>query len=269
DLHGNADSWHAHLKSMGAYGVDRIIVLGDVIDRGAQSLKIFEDIVEGVKQNIMIFVKGNHEDFLLKSIDGNREMLIEWAQNGGDKTLSEFGINIKMGYQNSFMVDVENSREDTSMSDRVFERLLARHSQPTIYVGDEISDLNAISSNLKLREIASWLRVNSNDYAVDIYGNLANHTGNILSEKEKTLIEMVPKPRIIHGHEERMDIQSACSNKINIDVGARFWLFVGQEGIFFVNQKGEKMNKGALSSRVFLNQVARRISALSDALVKD
>lgn len=61
DIHGNADALRAVLADIGARGVDRVIVNGDVVNRGPDSVEALSLLLarDGVS-----FTLGNHDDLL-------------------------------------------------------------------------------------------------------------------------------------------------------------------------------------------------------------
>ena len=72
---------------------DRLVFLGDYIDRGNQSRKVIDYIIELQKKDFdIITLMGNHESMLIDALD-NDEFLSVWIQNGGFTTLISFGIN--------------------------------------------------------------------------------------------------------------------------------------------------------------------------------
>lgn len=71
---------------------DRLILLGDYIDRGPQSREVV-DYILGLREKgyDLITLTGNHEAMLLESVSG-RSQLATWMMNGGDLTLYSFGL---------------------------------------------------------------------------------------------------------------------------------------------------------------------------------
>jgi serine/threonine protein phosphatase 1 len=71
---------------------DRIILLGDYIDRGSHSREVIDYILD-LKQDgyDILALTGNHESIMLDSIQ-NEKTLYNWFMNGGEITLSSFGI---------------------------------------------------------------------------------------------------------------------------------------------------------------------------------
>ena len=72
---------------------DKVILLGDYIDRGTQSKEVIDYIIELKEKGFDILpLIGNHEAMLLDAL-ANNEFLFLWIQNGGSETLKSFGIS--------------------------------------------------------------------------------------------------------------------------------------------------------------------------------
>jgi serine/threonine protein phosphatase 1 len=73
-----------------------IIFLGDFIDRGPESREIIQTLVEieSASKSLLrpVFLKGNHEQMLLDFIQDPAKHGEFWIKNGGDKTLSSYGV---------------------------------------------------------------------------------------------------------------------------------------------------------------------------------
>ena len=104
DIHGCYDKYIRLLDRIDLRPTDTLYVLGDVIDRGPDGLKILLDI--SMRPNVMPFV-GNHEYAALTCLPWLLEELTEantepdvlqwrleslqgWMADGGDKTIEEF-----------------------------------------------------------------------------------------------------------------------------------------------------------------------------------
>jgi len=71
---------------------DRLVLLGDYIDRGYQSREVIDYIIDLQKNGFDIIpLVGNHESMLLDSVE-SEQSLYNWIMNGGYETLSSFGI---------------------------------------------------------------------------------------------------------------------------------------------------------------------------------
>lgn len=104
DLHGEYEKYCQMLEKIKFTDDDILYVVGDVIDRGKEPLKILEDM--SMRSNVYPII-GNHEvmaiemleDLLLEVTEENCQKyilsntltkLMEWQQNGGEVTLNQF-----------------------------------------------------------------------------------------------------------------------------------------------------------------------------------
>ena len=68
-----------------------IVFLGDYIDRGPDSRQVVELLMtEPLKGFKHVFLRGNHEDMMVKAMDGDSRMMRIWVNNGGATTLKNF-----------------------------------------------------------------------------------------------------------------------------------------------------------------------------------
>ncbi len=88
DLHGEYDKFIQLLEKIKFSDQDTLYILGDVIDRGKDSIKLLQYIMNYKNMKMIL---GNHEDMGLKSIcDDNIGYYNCWMNNGGVSTLSQF-----------------------------------------------------------------------------------------------------------------------------------------------------------------------------------
>ena len=95
DIHGHHEKLVDLLRQVRPQADDRIIFLGDYIDRGPASKTVIEFlIVFGQKFARTIYLRGNHEEMLLeclitvKAIPHRR-----WRLDGGSATLDSYGVD--------------------------------------------------------------------------------------------------------------------------------------------------------------------------------
>jgi len=93
DIHGCFEAFHTLIvDKIQITKEDRIILLGDYIDRGSQSKEVIDYIIGLLKSGFDIkLLLGNHERMLLDAYS-NDEDLPKWILNGGDATINSFGI---------------------------------------------------------------------------------------------------------------------------------------------------------------------------------
>lgn len=70
---------------------DKLIFLGDYVDRGENSKKTVNYIRNYLDNGRNIFIRGNHEELMIKAVENNEYML--WEYNGGYKTRRDFNNN--------------------------------------------------------------------------------------------------------------------------------------------------------------------------------
>lgn len=103
DIHGDYDKYIKMLRKINLRDKDNLYVLGDVVDRGDDSLKILQDMM--MRINVYPII-GNHEymainclKFLMKPIEDKEiknigkdiiEGITQWQEVGGQYTIDEF-----------------------------------------------------------------------------------------------------------------------------------------------------------------------------------
>lgn len=94
DIHGCFDAFHSLvIRHIGLTKSDRLILLGDYIDRGEKSKDVIDFIIDLMNTGFEITpLTGNHEAMLLDAWS-NRDMLPLWLLNDGMSTMYSFGTN--------------------------------------------------------------------------------------------------------------------------------------------------------------------------------
>jgi serine/threonine protein phosphatase 1 len=93
DIHGHYDALMSLVKMIDPNSDDQIYFLGDLIDRGPNSAKV----VEFVMNNDYPCLRGNHEEMLINILGGdeiNAELFQSWLYNGGAPTMTSYDNNI-------------------------------------------------------------------------------------------------------------------------------------------------------------------------------
>lgn len=90
DIHGCAAALEALLDVVQPTADDTLITLGDYIDRGPQSQRVIEVLLQLEQSCRLVPLKGNHELLMLRAIDVPGNMLF-WMQSGGLATLASYG----------------------------------------------------------------------------------------------------------------------------------------------------------------------------------
>ena len=105
DIHGHADELEAlHTLVVGAArrsDMQRkvLVYLGDYVDRGPEIVRTIELLIEqsrlddGIER---VFLAGNHDQFVVELLAPSAEVDLSfvtmWLDNGGDRTLEQFGV---------------------------------------------------------------------------------------------------------------------------------------------------------------------------------
>ncbi|WP_223068449.1 metallophosphoesterase family protein [Paenibacillus caui] len=94
DIHGEQDKLTRLLKAA-SYNPDRdrLMLLGDYIDRGPDSKGVLDMVISLKRQGASV-LKGNHEDLMMRALTlKEEEHWNRWVKrNGGDKTLLSYGM---------------------------------------------------------------------------------------------------------------------------------------------------------------------------------
>jgi serine/threonine protein phosphatase 1 len=103
DIHGRADLLADLFDQMAADyrkarpDLARIIYLGDYVDRGPDSRRVIDMLIDGAPfPHIATWLKGNHEHHLLTFLDDPSESRV-WFERGGMATLLSYGVRIPFG----------------------------------------------------------------------------------------------------------------------------------------------------------------------------
>ncbi len=90
DIHGQNNLFRKALKEVALKKSDKLIILGDMIDRGRNSKGVLDTIFLLLNEGFDITcLMGNHEKLFLDAFLSTND-LNSWLMNGGDKTLSSF-----------------------------------------------------------------------------------------------------------------------------------------------------------------------------------
>lgn len=104
DIHGRDDLLAAMIGLIRRDQADRpaarpiALFLGDYVDRGPDPGGVIERLAGGPLPGFEVHcLKGNHEDLMLRFLDGTGE-LANWVYNGGETTLADYGVHGALGF---------------------------------------------------------------------------------------------------------------------------------------------------------------------------
>ena len=92
DIHGCNETFRSALKSVALKKTDKLILLGDLIDRGPDTKGVLDYCFQLKDQGIkLILLKGNHEQMMLDALSSSKAESL-WLRSGGKETLKSFGL---------------------------------------------------------------------------------------------------------------------------------------------------------------------------------
>jgi serine/threonine protein phosphatase 1 len=112
DVHGHLDLLEPYLAEAEARAVrhphrrHRVILLGDVIDRGPRSADTVERLCRGLGHCELTVLRGNHEEAMLDFITGEPNGR-HWLEFGGRDTIRSYGVTVPTGGR----IDANDLRE--------------------------------------------------------------------------------------------------------------------------------------------------------------
>ncbi|WP_459557168.1 metallophosphoesterase family protein [Lacunimicrobium album] len=93
DIHGCDRALETLLQKLDITSDDTLIILGDMINRGANSRRVIEMLLEMQKACHLVTIKGNHEEMVLEVVKGRKPAHL-WMEYGGKSTLESYGGSI-------------------------------------------------------------------------------------------------------------------------------------------------------------------------------
>ena len=94
DIHGELDALEALLAKLPLVSDDRLIFLGDYIDRGPDAKGVVERLIALSAQRACVFLLGNHESMFLDFLGWKSPSYFggdAFLANGGARTLASYG----------------------------------------------------------------------------------------------------------------------------------------------------------------------------------
>ncbi len=102
DVHGHDDLLRRLLDKLERDLSERptartiLLFLGDLIDRGPASRDVVERLRTYRRDGVQtVFLMGNHEEILLRIIDGEDRLIFDWLSFGGDRCMESYGLSPK------------------------------------------------------------------------------------------------------------------------------------------------------------------------------
>ncbi len=140
DIHGRDDllarlhDLIAEDAAAGGATRNNLVYLGDYIDRGPASRQVIERLAgEPLAGFETVFLRGNHDDFLLRFLDDGGPA-DAWLMNGGIATLASYGI--EMAFPPGNPAEIDGIRRDLARRLGSAHLEFLRRLKPSHAVGD-------------------------------------------------------------------------------------------------------------------------------------
>ena len=145
DIHGQYDRFKKMLERIGFSSSDTLYVLGDVIDRGPDSIEMLLDIMG--RENVVMFL-GNHEHMMLTYLEKSDTASWFYGVNGGRQTYFSFLEQDKKTQERivDFLLNDTLIKKDLFLGDK---RYILSHTgvlteEGDVYTRDHKNDLMGI-----------------------------------------------------------------------------------------------------------------------------
>lgn len=174
-----------------------LIFLGDYIDRGLGSREVIDCLMRDIPAGFTpVYLRGNHEDILLRIMEGDLGMMPGWLQYGGLATLASYGIasGRSKAESNPEMIHAE-LQEKLPAAHLEFMQKTELSAMRGDYYFVHAGVRPGLSLELQTKEDMLWIR--------DAFLGSKNNFGKI----------------IVHGHTISMEPE-ILPNRIGIDTGA-------------------------------------------------
>lgn len=109
DIHGGLKALIQVLERAPINKNDTLIFLGDYVDGWSESPEVIDFLIEKNNSSNCIFIKGNHDDLLLKYLKTNTYHE-EWFKHGGESTLNAYK-NVSEEKKKAHIAFLENLRD--------------------------------------------------------------------------------------------------------------------------------------------------------------
>lgn len=137
DIHGCSQALASLLEILQPAADDRVVFLGDYVDRGPDSQGVLELILAIQEQCQVVPLLGNHETMLLDCLDKGAPHTFWVSQCGGGETLASYGGELR-GIPPRHVTFLRSCRRFYETPSHLFVHANYVHSHPLENQSDEI-----------------------------------------------------------------------------------------------------------------------------------
>jgi len=119
DIHGCLTELNTLLASLELGAQDRLVFLGDYVDRGPDSRGVLERMIELEQEERHIFLRGNHEAWMMVART-NFSMFASWWEVGGLETMDSYNTRDLHDIPESHWKFLERTRLFWESEDHIF-----------------------------------------------------------------------------------------------------------------------------------------------------
>jgi serine/threonine protein phosphatase 1 len=119
DIHGCSTALESLLNAVGPKDGDLFVPLGDYVDRGPNSKRVIEMLIELSKSHHVEPIFGNHEQMMMSVIEG-KSPPHDWLRYGGVDTLDSYGFSGDLNVVPVEHVEFLRSCHDFFVTDKHF-----------------------------------------------------------------------------------------------------------------------------------------------------
>ncbi len=119
DIHGCSTALRALITAIAPEPNDTIVTLGDYVDRGPDVRGVVDQLLELQKRCKLIPILGNHEEMMLRVIEG-KETHQDWLRFGGVETLESYGFDGDLNFLPPDHMQFFRSLQESYLQDNYF-----------------------------------------------------------------------------------------------------------------------------------------------------
>lgn len=111
DIHGCYDALEGLLQLVEPSSKDTLVALGDYTDRGRDSKKVIQRLIDLQDETNLIVIRGNHDQLFYESSRGSFNSTYTWHMNGGYRTLESYGVEHASEVPQAHLDFLRNARD--------------------------------------------------------------------------------------------------------------------------------------------------------------